>query len=72
MLIESNNRVFMYGKIKLSDPGADMTEKEVIQYYAAQYPELTNSQFGPPEVTVDKKGISSVVFTIESVTGTKG
>lgn len=72
MILESAKRVFMYGEIKLPDPGPDMTEKEVLGYYSEQYPELTTAGFSAPEVSVDKSGTTIATYAIKKQVGGKG
>ena len=60
-------RKFKYNGITLSDPAAEQTPEQVKQFYANQYPELTNSVIDGP---VTKGGVST--YTFNRAVGTKG
>lgn len=61
-IIKQNNQT-----IVLNDPNPNLTPNEVRDFYAPQYPELTNA-------TIENKGIidDKNVFHFNSVLGTKG
>ena len=71
-VIQTTEREFLYNGITLPDPGADLDEKGVIEFYADQYPELTNAGFDPPNITINKDGTPKATYTIGARTGTKG
>lgn len=72
MVVDVAKRVFVYDGITLPDPGADLDEKGVLEFYAPQFPELTNAGFDPPSMSVDKDGKTVATFNIAKKTGTKG
>lgn len=53
-------------KLTLTDPNPQMTPEEVCQFYANQYPELTNAN-------IENKGLINDKITIEfnTIIGTK-
>jgi PRTRC genetic system protein C len=60
-------RVFKFGKIELPDPNPKFTEKQVMDFYANQYSELTNGSIGTPQYKNDK-----VIYEFNTNVGTKG
>lgn len=60
-------RVFIYGKRKLSDPCPDMEPKEVLKLYSNTFPELTNSSVSGPVFKDDK-----MIYEFKTSIGTKG
>lgn len=60
-------RVFKHGDIELEDPSNTMSKEEVLDFYSAQYPELTNSSVSGPSIVNDK-----AVFEFSTSVGTKG
>lgn len=60
-------RVFKHGDITLDDPGEEMTKDDVLNFYANQYPELTNAHVTGPTVREDK-----LEFVFSTSVGTKG
>jgi PRTRC genetic system protein C len=60
-------RVFKLGDQNLPDPNPKFTEKAVMEFYANQYPELTNASIGVPEYEGNQ-----VIYEFKTVAGTKG
>ncbi len=54
-------------KITLPDPNPELSVTEVMNFYANQYPELTTSTVGGPEIKDDM-----AVYTFKTTIGTKG
>lgn len=53
--------------IDLVDPNPDMSPAEVIKFYSAEYPELTNATISGPKVEGSK-----AVYYFKTTVGTKG
>lgn len=53
--------------IELPDPNPEMLSAEVIKFYSAEHPELTNATINGPKVENDK-----AVYGFNSSVGTKG
>ena len=66
-------RVFKYtqnGKtIKLDDIDSSMDFKEVVKFYASQYPEFTTASITGPEFSEDGH---EMIYTIKTTVGTLG
>lgn len=66
-------RVFKYtqnGKtIKLDDIDSNMDFKEVVKFYANQYPEFTTASITGPEFS---EGGDEMIYTINTTVGTLG
>ena len=60
-------RVFKYKKSELSDPGQQMSELEVKDFYSNTYPELATGHITGPEFKDDK-----MIYTFESSFKPKG
>lgn len=60
-------RVFNYNGIDLSDPNPAMSVDEVKQFYAMQFPELTNAEAEGPATA---NNVSKYVF--KRAAGSKG
>jgi len=54
-------------KINLADPNPEMTPSEVMQFYSATYPELTNASVSNPDVKATK-----VIYDFSATVGKKG
>lgn len=53
--------------VSLSDPNSEMSPEEVIKFYTAKHPELTNATISGPKVEGSK-----AVYTFKTIVGTKG
>ena len=51
-------RVFIHGKNELPDPNPGWTPEKVMDFYSAQYPELTTANVGSREIKDDKMHIT--------------
>lgn len=67
MAVKTLTRVFKLGDQVLPDPNPQMSEKQVMEFYANQYSELTNGSISTPEYEDDK-----VIFKFKTVAGSKG
>jgi PRTRC genetic system protein C len=67
MVIQETVRVFKHGSVTLPDPNPAMSAEEVMQFYALQYPELTNATFSSS--TNDNY---ELVYEFRTNIGTKG
>lgn len=67
MAIQNLQRNFKLKDQILPDPNPNFTEDEVRQFYADEYPELTNASIKAPEYQEDK-----VIYEFESNLGSKG
>jgi PRTRC genetic system protein C len=67
MEIAQLTREFQYKGITLPDPNPTMTVKEVMNFYANEYPELLSGSVDAGTVKDDK-----LVFEVKTVLGTKG
>ena len=65
--VEKIVRIFKHGKVHLVDPGEEMSKEEVLDFYANQYPELTNASVTGPKIENDKQ-----VYEFSTSVGTKG
>jgi PRTRC genetic system protein C len=66
--IEAARRRFKHGDVLLEDPGEILSPEEVMEFFSAQYPELTNASIGTPEVADDE----TVIYPFITLIGTKG
>lgn len=55
-------------KIKLEDPGENLTPQQVLDFYSNTYPELINSKVDGPHYS--EKG--AAVYEFKTTVGTKG
>lgn len=60
--IQQPARVFRMGSVRLPDPSAQMTPKQVRDLYAANYPHLAHASVAGPEVADDGM---ELVYTFE-------
>ncbi|NHR04467.1 PRTRC system protein C [Chromobacterium haemolyticum] len=60
-------RTFKYGSINLPDPGSNLSIEQVLDTYAAAYPELITAVVEGP---VEKGGV--LVYEFRKAVGTKG
>jgi PRTRC genetic system protein C len=68
MNVEALQREFRYnGGLRLPDPNPNLTVGEVINLYAATYPEITTAAIEGPEVIGNK-----LVYRLTRAIGTKG
>ena len=58
-------RLFKFGKKELPDPDPNMTIKEVIKFYSAQYPEIASASIPVPKIE-DETFIYELNSKIES------
>lgn len=52
--LKKAQRVFKMGSVELADPDPSMTTKQVIELYAANYPQLRNSTVSDPQLIADR------------------
>lgn len=69
MQLESLTRVFRFGETELVDLDPSLDVETIREYYAEQFPELTNGSVDGPEVSEDGK---KALFTFLTVTGKNG
>ncbi len=67
MAIQTLTRTFKLKDVVLADPDINWSEKQVKEFYSAQYPELNNANISAPEYTED-----AIVYNFETNLGTKG
>ena len=60
-------RHFEYNGTQLPDPNPELTPEQVQEFYATQYPELTNSHIQGPEPRGNK-----LVYSFSREFGSKG
>ena len=66
MKIERLKRTFEYNGMKMKDPGAEFSSKEVKDMYTLQYPELTSA------VILEDIGENGITYKFVRQVGTKG
>lgn len=71
MLIENVERQFLHNGKKLTDPGSDLDEKGVRDFYAQAIPELTNAGIHGPDIK-EEGGKTIAVYTFNNKVGEKG
>lgn len=69
MQIVAATRIFKYRDITLPDPGNDLSPEEVMDFYATQYPDLTNGSVQGGEVDAEK---DEVTYELAVNVGSKG
>ena len=67
MEVQKLERVFKHGDIELKDIDSVKSADQVLDFYAGQYPELTNASVTGPEVVNDK-----LEYKFSTSVGTKG
>lgn len=63
----STTRKFIFNSQELTDPGVHMTPRQVAEFHASKYPELTTAGIDGP-VTAD----GTETYTFRKAIGTKG
>lgn len=67
MEITQAQRIFKYKDKEFADPNPTMTPKQVLNFYANDYPELLNASINAGEFQDNK-----LVYEIKAVLGQKG
>ena len=67
MEVTKLERVFKHGDVELKDIDDAKSADQVLDFYSAQYPELTNASVTGPEVVNDR-----LEYKFSTSVGTKG
>lgn len=67
MAIQTLTRTFKFKEQTLTDPNPKWSENEVKQFFANEYPELTNAHISSPTQIG-----TEIQYTFETNVGTKG